>query len=168
MICMMFNVKLFLLFIRISLYVFDNLINVSRSHPTSTPISHNETCNILVASRSMPPIHFTYSFELFYLLKIIFLIYLCVPYLLLDFTCIKVSFVNFKSNLSILPKRYENNILSSGTMQVRLYLYTFFLLFEHFLILFMHDKTFISCFPSKISVVTFTKRVDSVIHRLVF
>ena len=48
------------------------------------------------------------------------------------------------------------------------YLYTFFLLFEHFLILFMLDKTFISCFPSKISVVTFTKRVHSVFHRICF
>ena len=37
MICMMFNVKLFLLFILISLYVFDKSINVSRSHPTPTP-----------------------------------------------------------------------------------------------------------------------------------
>ena len=32
----------------------------------------------------------------------------------------------------------------------------------------MLDKTFISCFPSKISVVTFTKRVHSVIHRICF
>ena len=60
--------------------------------PPPTPISHNEPCDILVASRSMPPIHFTYSFELFYLLKIIFLIYLWVPYLLSDLTCIKVTF----------------------------------------------------------------------------
>ena len=76
-----------------------------------------------------------------------------------------VSFVNFKSNLSILPKRYENNSLSSDTMQVWVYFYTFFLLFGHFLILFMLDKTF----PSKIStVVTFTKRVHSVIHRICF
>ena len=120
--------------------------------PPPNPISHNEPCNVLVAPRSMPPIHFTYSFELFYLIKIIFLIYLWVPYLLSkftcikvsfliylwvphllsDLTCIKVSFVNFKSNLSILPKRYENNILSSDTMQVWVYLYTFFLLFDHF------------------------------------
>ena len=97
------------------------------------------------------------------------LLYQWVPYLLSDLTCIKVSFVNFKSNLSILPKRYKNNILSSDTMQVRVYLYTFFLLFEHFLILFMLDKTFISCFPSRISVATtFTKRVHSVIHRICF
>ena len=62
--------------------------------------------------------HAGMGFELFYLVNIIFLIYLWVPYLLSDLTCIKVSFVNFKSNLSILPKRYANNILSSDTMQV--------------------------------------------------
>ena len=74
----------------------------------------------------------------------------------------------FKSNPSILPKRYENKILSSDTMQIWVYLSMFFLLFEHFLLLFLLYKTFISCFPSKISVATFTKRVHSVIHWICF
>ena len=106
MICMMFNVKLFLSFILTSLYVIDNSINVSRSHHTPTPISHNGPCDILVASRAMPPIHFTYSFELFYLLKIIFLIYLWVPYLLSNLTCIKVSFVNLPMGTLPLVRPY--------------------------------------------------------------
>ena len=112
------------------------------SLPTPHPISHIEPCNILVASHSMPPFHITYKLDLFYLIKFIFLIFPWVPYLLLDITCIKVRFVNFKSNLSILPKRYRNNILASETMQVWVYLYTFFILFEYFLILFMFDRTF--------------------------
>ena len=111
---------------------------------------------------------FHVQFRIIYLIKIIFLFCLWVPYLLSDLTAIKVSFVNFKSNLSVLPKRYENNILSSDTMQVWVYLYTFFLLLDHFLIHFMLDKTFISCFPTKISLVTFNKPVHSVIHRICF
>ena len=133
MICMMSNVKLFLLFIIISLYVSDNSENAFHPHPS--PISHIEPCNILVASRSMPPFHITYNLDLFYLIKFIFLIFLWVPYLLLDITCIKERFVNFKSSLSILAKRYRNNILASETMQVWVYLYMFFILLEYFLTL---------------------------------
>ena len=116
----------------------------------------------------MPPCHITYNLDLFYLIKFIFLIFLWVPYLLSDITCIKVRFVNFKSNHSILPKRYRNNILASETMQVWVYLYTFFILFEYFIILLLFDRTFTSCLPSKISLLTFNKRMHSVIHMICF
>ena len=138
-----FVVKLFLLviFLGLNAYFFHASLNVYPTHPSPTSISLSEPCKCSAASRIINRNTVSYSYVTSDLIKILSIIFLWALYLSSDIIYIKVRFINFKSNISVLPKRYATKFLSSHTFQLWLYLYTLLLLFEPFLLLFELDKT---------------------------
>ena len=72
----------------------------------------------------MSAITVSYRYVLMELIKNVLCILLWVLYLSFDITCFKVRFVNFKFNLSVLPKPYETNFF-----QVFVTIWTCFLAF---------------------------------------
>ena len=152
-------VNWFLLFILLCLnvYIIDVSLNVSPTHSTTTSISLSEPCKSPVASRIINTNTISYTYITSDLIKIRSIVFLWALYLSSVFICIKVRFIYFKSNISVPPKRYATNVLSSNTFQLWLYLYTFFLLSEPVLLLFAHDKIIALFFPHIKSLVTFKK-----------
>ena len=82
--------------------------------------------------------------------------------------CIYVRHVDFRWNLSILPRHSETISLVSHTFKWWVYVYTFLSLYEPFLLIFAIDLTFLLYFPSKNTPVAFKKCLYSKIHSTCF
>ena len=153
---MMFHVNFVFIFAGLSVYNFVDLFNVSPPFPTPIPFTHNLP-KMLVASRFVQGTFFSYNYVTVDLIKMTFLIFLWVIILLLNIIRINVRHVNFRWNLSILPKHYETISLVSHTFKLWVYVYTFLSLYEPFLLIFAIDVTFLLYFPSKNTLVAFKK-----------
>ena len=110
----------------------------------------------------------SYNYVTVDLIKIILLIFLWAIFLLLNIIRINVRHVNFRWNLSILPRRYETIFLVSHTFKMWVYICTFMSLYEPFLLVFAIDKTFLLYFPKKNTLVAFNKCLYSKIHSTCF
>ena len=137
---MMFHVNFVFIFTGLSVYNFVALFNVSPPFPTPIPFTHNLP-KMLVAFRFVQRTFFSYNYVTVDLIKIIFLIFLWVILLLLNIIRINVRHVNFRWNLSILPRHYETISLVSHFQIVGLCLYVFSS-YEPFLLIFAIDLTF--------------------------
>ena len=110
----------------------------------------------------------SYNYVTIDLIKIILLIFLWAIFLMLNIIRINVKHVNFRWNLSILPRRYETIFLVSHTFKLWVYVCTFMSLYEPFLLVFAIDKTFLLYFPRKNTLVAFNKCLYSKIHSTCF
>ena len=165
---MTFHVNFVLIFVSLSVYNFVTLVNVSPPFPTPIPFTHNLPCKILVASPIVQRTFLSYTYVTVDLIKIIFLIFLWAIFLLLNIIRINVRHVNFRWNLSILPRHYETIFLVSHTFKLWLYVYTFLSLYEPFLLVFAIDKTFLLYFPRKNTLLASQKCLYSKIHSTCF
>ena len=111
---------------------------------------------------------FSYNYITIDLIKIILLIFLWAIFLLLNIIRINVKHVNFRWNLSILPRRCETISLVSHTFKMWVYICTFMSLYEPFLLVFAIDKTFLLYFPRKNTLVAFNKCLYCKIHSTCF
>ena len=133
-------------------------------HSSSSSISLREPCKSPSASRIIYT-KASYIYVTSDLMKILSIIFLWALYFTPGIICIKVRFINFESNISVLPKLHATHLLSSHNFQSWLYLYTFLLLLEPILLLFVFDKSITLFFPHIKSLVTLNKRFYSKIHR---
>ena len=148
------NLFLFFIFLVLNVYIFDVSVNVSPAFSSSISLSGPRK------SPSASRISYTkvsYIYVTFDLIRIISILFLWAIHLLPGIICIKVRFINFKSNISVLPKPHATQLLSSQNFQSWLYLYTFLLLFEPILLLFVLDKSITLFFPHIKSLVTINK-----------
>ena len=139
-------ILLLFLILLLSVYNFVVSFNVSSPRPAPIPYTHNLPCKKLVAFRIEPRKFFMYNYVTYDFIKIIFLVFLRILFLPSNITSINVRYVNFRWNLSILPRRYETKFLLSHTFQSWVYVYTFLSLYEPFLLVFELDKTFLLYF----------------------
>ena len=112
------NLFLFFIFLVLNVYVFDVSVNVS---PASSSIS----LSALAKVHQRPEFHTQVSYSIyvtFDLIRIISILFLWAIHLLSGIICIKVRFINFKSNISVLPKPHATQFLSSQNFQSWLYL----------------------------------------------
>ena len=159
------NLFLFFIFLVLNVYVFDVSLNVSPASSSSISLSGPRK------SPSASRITYTkvsYIYVTLDLIRIISILFLWAIHLLSGIICIKVRFINFKSNISVLPKPHVTQFLSSQNFQSWLYLYTFSLLLEPILLLFVLDKSITLFFPHIKSLVTLNKCFYSKIHRSCF
>ena len=91
---------------------------------------------------------------------IIFLIFLWAHFLSSNIN------VNFRWNLSILPRSYETIFIASHTFKLWVYVCTF--LYQPLLLFFAIDKTLLSFLPSNNTLVAFRKCMYFKIHRTCF
>ena len=159
------NLFLFFIFLVFNVYVFDVSLNVSPA--SSSSISLSGPRKRPSASR-ITYTNVSYIYVPLDLIRIISILFLWAIYLLSGIICIKVRFINFKSNISVLPKPHATQFLSSQNFQSWLYLYTFLLLLEPILLLFVLDKSITLFFPHIKSLVTLNKCFYSKIHRSCF
>ena len=132
--------------------------------PSSSTISLREPCKSPSASR-ITYTKASYIYVTSDLIKILSILFLWALYLLSGIICIKVRFINFESNISVLPKLHATHLLSNHNFQSWLYLYTFLLLLEPILLLFVFDKSITLFFPHIKSLVTLNKCFYCKIHR---
>ena len=166
--CMMFHVNFVLIFIGLSVYNFVALFNVSPPSPIPIPFTHNPPCKMLVAPRIVQRPFLSYNYVTIDLIKIIFLIFLWAIFLLSNIIRINVRHVNFRWNLSILPRHYETIFLVSHTFKLWVYLCTFMSLYEPFLLVFAIDKTILLYFPRQKTLVALNKCLYSKITKNMF
>ena len=139
------NLFLFFLFLVLNVYVFDVSVNVSPASSSSISLSGPRK------SPSASRISYTkvsYIYVTFDLIRIISILFLWAIHLLSGIICIKVRFINFKSNISVLPKPHATQILTSQNFQSWLYLYTFLLLFEPIFIAFCAGQKYYIIFST--------------------
>ena len=78
-------------------------------------------------------------------------------------TFVNVRYVNFHANLSVFPKCYQTDFLSSHALQVWIYFYTCLSLFKPFLLLISLDKNLLH-FPNKNNWLSIKKCFYSTMH----
>ena len=118
-------VNLFLLFIFLVLnvYLFDVSLNVPLTHSSSSSISLREPCKNPSASRIIYT-KASYIYVTSDLIKILSILFLWALYLLSGIICIKVRFINFESNISVLRKLHATHLLSNNNNNIIIYFYT--------------------------------------------
>ena len=69
-------------------------------------------------------------------------------------------------SLSVLIKVPESKFLLRHSLKFWLYFYTFFSVFDFYILIFMFDKSFLMFFPRKNTLSVFRKRLHTNIHNL--
>ena len=135
------------------------------SPPPPHPLLRMEPYKIFVVSSIILGTKFSHMYVTFDLIKLIFLLFMWVLVLSSNFAFVNVGYVNFKSNLSILTRFDETKCLSSHSFLKWVCLFTFFSLFEPFLLFIMLDKIKF-CYPSIKILMDIKKRSYYTIHNI--
>ena len=131
----------------------------------SHPLLRMEPCKIFVVSSIIMGTKLSHMYVTFDLIKLIFLLFMWVLVLSSNFACVR--YVNFKSNLSIFTRFDETKCLLSHRFLKWVCLFTFFSLFEPFMLFIMLDKIKF-CYPSIKILMDIKKRSYYTIHTLCF
>ena len=94
------------------------------------------------------------------------LFFLWVLRLLWDQISINARYVSFQMSLSVLVKLPEIKFLLRHSLLFLLYFYTFFSVFDSYILIFMFDKSFLMFFPRKNTLLVFRKCLYTNIHNL--
>ena len=100
--------------------------------------------------------------------KIIFILFLWFMLIFSNKIYIRVSYVTFNTDISVIPRYLGNISYSSYTFQLFVYLFTFASLFEFFVLILILDKSILSFLPSTHRMSDFRSIFYSNIHKTCF
>ena len=110
----------------------------------------------------------SYNYATIDLIIMISLVFLSILILSPNLIRINVKYVNFCWNLSILPRHNDTVLLFNHTFNLCLFVCKFLSLYEPFLFFFTIDKTFLSHFPNRNTVVAYNMCLFFKLHRTCF
>ena len=149
------------------MFSFDASQSVPPPYQTLTPIIPRKSCRITVVLSLLPNSIYSFKHVTYDTLKFTLFIFLWMVYLSSGFNLVEVNCLNFNQNLSFSPK-YHKIKFDSYFLQMSMYLYTFWILFEPSLFIFLLEKTFFQFFPRKTTLFRLKTFVYFKIHRTCF
>ena len=164
----MFKCLCVIIFLYFFFDIFVFSVYVSPSRPSPSSLTHNLPCKILIESRIMLRTFLSYKYVTIDLIKMISLVFPWILILSPNITRTNVKYVNFCWNLSLLPRHNDTILLFNHTFKSCLFVCTFLSLYEPFLLFFAIDKTFLSHFPNRNTVVAFNMCLFFKLHRTCF
>ena len=130
--------------------------------------NQNKVFNLFLVKSNLPTNIFTFKHITLNLIKIIFLSLLWVCLIFPEVYTFNVRYVTLNTNISVFPKYLVKQTCASHTFQMFVYIYTYFSLFELFLVIFILDKSFLKYLPDVHTLIILKCRFYSNIHRLCF
>ena len=132
------------------------------------PHMKNVVFNLFVAPCKMPKNIFISNYVTLDLIKIALLCLLWLLYLFPNIILVNVRYITFNTDISVTPSFFGKNYYSNFTFQLIVYIYTFLIVFEPIVLIFLLDKSFLSYLPNVRTLLSLKFRFYTNIHILCF